>query len=59
MSAGFLYPVGVTWDQVKKSWGDDVIVVKNPDGTRFHNYKKARVNVRIDKKDNVLGIVIY
>lgn len=59
MSAAFLYPVGITWDQVKKMWGDDVNVVKNPDGTKFHNYKNARVNLKLGKNSNVMGIVVY
>lgn len=59
MSAAYLYPVGLTWDHVKKSWGDDIIVAKNPDGTKFHNYKRAKVNVKLDKNNNVIGIVIY
>jgi hypothetical protein len=60
MVAAYLYPPpGATWENIKKIWGDEVTVKKNPDGTKFHNYKNARVNVKLDKQNKVLGIVIY
>lgn len=59
MNGAFLYPPGLTWENIKKLWGDKVTVTKNPDGTKFHNYKAGHVNVKLDKNNNVLGIVIY
>jgi hypothetical protein len=31
----YIFPYSWTWDQCKALWGENVVVTKKPDGTRF------------------------
>lgn len=55
----YVYPWNMTWEQCKRLWGDDVIMKKNPDGTRHYTYKNRRVNVYCSKDGKVISYGVY
>lgn len=55
----FMYPARMTWDDCKKAWGDNATVVKNPDGSQFHNYKNRHFNIYLDRRGSVISIAVY
>lgn len=55
----FMYPARMTWDDCKRVWGDDVNVMRNPDGSQFRAYKNRHLNVLIDRRSNVVSIGVY
>jgi hypothetical protein len=59
MTNVYLYPVGGTWADCKKLWGDDVTVKKNPDGNKFYMCKNRHVNVLLDKNNKVISLGLY
>ncbi len=59
MTNVYMYPLRLTWDDCKRLWGDDVRTVRNTDGTRFHLYKTRRLNVLLDRNNNVINLGLY
>lgn len=54
------YPVGVTLEQAKKTFGDDYFVgQKSPNGERLLGYKTKRVILRVDRQDRVISIGFF
>jgi hypothetical protein len=49
------YPWDFTWTQCKALWGDKVTTTKNPDGSRFHNYKDRNLHVLVNKDEKVIN----
>ena len=50
------YPWDFTWAQCKALWGSNVNTTKNPNGTRFHNYKDRNLHVLVNKDDKVINL---
>jgi hypothetical protein len=60
MTNVFIYPSGrLTWTDAKRLWGDKANEVKNPNGTKSRSYTSRRLNLTLDKDDNVLVIGLY
>ena len=57
----YLYPkMIITWEDCEKTWGDDVTVKTNPDGSRFTVlYNNRRLNVLLDRNDRVISLGLY
>jgi S1-C subfamily serine protease len=55
----YLYPTRLTWEECKRTWGDNITVKKNPDGSKFHLYKNRRLNIYLDKNDNVISLGLF
>jgi hypothetical protein len=49
------YPWDFTWTQCKALWGEKVTTTKNPDGSRFHNYKDRNLHVLVNKNEKVIS----
>jgi hypothetical protein len=55
----YVYPWNMTWDECKRLWGDTVETIKNPDGTRFYNYRNRRISVLADKSGKVINFGVF
>jgi S1-C subfamily serine protease len=55
----YVYPWNMTWDDCKRLWGDTVETIKNPDGTRFYEYRNRRLSVFADKGGKVINFAVY
>jgi hypothetical protein len=55
----YIFPYAMTWDQCKGLWGDDVVITKNADGTRFYTYKKRRLAVYVQKNGTVISYYVF
>ena len=53
------FPYSWTWDQCKALWGENVVVTKNADGTRFYNYKNRRLSVYVQKNGTVISYYVF
>jgi hypothetical protein len=55
LTAIYGYPWDFTWSQCKALWGEKVSTTKNPDGSRFHNYKDRNLHVLVNKDEKVIN----
>ena len=55
----YAYPWKLSWDECKQLWGNKVKTLKNPDGSKFYEYKDRRLNVLVDKRGDVYNIGLY
>jgi hypothetical protein len=55
----FAYPMQLTWDECKRTWGDKVSTIKYPDGSKLYGYRDRRLSVLVDKHGDVTSLGVY
>jgi len=59
LTAVFIYPLRMTWQDCRDLWGDEVNTTPIANGNIFRSYRSRRLDVLVDKAGNVVNLGIY
>lgn len=55
----YLYPRNMTWEDCRRTWGENVVISERAGGNRFYEYQDRRLMVLVDKSGRVLNLTVY
>ena len=55
----FIAPWEMTWEECKRTWGEDVSTTQMKDGALLHSYNDRRLAVLVDRQGNVIRFGVF
>ncbi len=55
----FVYPWRMSWDDCKRTWGEDVTLDRMDGGRKMYHYKNRRISVLVDKAGQVVNYSVF
>ena len=55
----FVYPVKMTWNECRQTYGADISAADAPKGRKFYSYLNRRMDVLVDAAGKVISFGLY